>query len=106
MHATVAITEQYTLEKVVQAENGAAVRLSIHLPRLESDSADAARINAELARYYENDVQEYADCPAAADPDSWDLSIEMNWEASWYDDCVSLVVSSYYGGTDAPFCQG
>lgn len=46
MHATVAITEQYTLEKVVQAENGAAVRLNIHLPRLESDSADAARINA------------------------------------------------------------
>ena len=35
MHATVAITELYTLEKVVQAANGAAVRLNIHLPRLE-----------------------------------------------------------------------
>ena len=46
MHATVTITEQYTLEKVVQAENGGKVRLNIHLPRLESDSADAARINA------------------------------------------------------------
>lgn len=43
MHATAAITEQYTLEKVVQAENGAAVRLNIHLPQLECDSADAAR---------------------------------------------------------------
>ena len=61
MHATAAITEQYTLEKVVQAENGGTVRLNIHLPRLESDSADAARINAEIARYYEYDVQEYAD---------------------------------------------
>ena len=50
MHATAAITEQYTLEKVVQAENGGKVRLNIHLPRLESDSADAARINAEIAR--------------------------------------------------------
>ena len=106
MHATVMITEQYTLEKVVQAENGGKVRLNIHLPRLESDSADAARINAEIAQLYEYDVQEYADCPAAADPDVWDFSIEMNWNASWYGDCVSLVVSSYYGGTDAPFHWG
>ena len=106
MHATAAITEQYTLEKVVQAENGGKVRLNIHLPRLESDSADAARINAEIARLYEYDVQEYADCPAAADPDVWDICIEMNWNASWYGDCVSLVVSSCYGGTDAPFYQG
>ena len=106
MHATVMITEQYTLEKVVQAENGGKVRLNIHLPRLESDSADAARINAEITQLYEYDVQEYADCPAAADPDVWDFSIEMNWNASWYDDCVSLVVSSDYGGTDAPFYDG
>ena len=106
MHATAAITEQYTLEKVVQAENGGKVRLNIHLPRLESDSADAARINAEIARLYEYDVQEYADCPAAADPDVWDFCMEMKWNASWYDDCVSLVVSSDYGGTDAPFHQG
>ena len=106
MHATVMITEQYTLEKVVQAENGGKVRLNIHLPRLESDSADAARINAEIAQLYEYDVQEYADCPAAADPDSWDICIEMNWNASWYGDCVSLVVSSCYGGTDAPFHWG
>ena len=42
MHATTFITEQYALEKVVQAENGAIVRLNIHIPRLESDSADAA----------------------------------------------------------------
>lgn len=42
MHATTFITEQHTLEKVVQAENGAIVRLNIHIPRLESDSADAA----------------------------------------------------------------
>ena len=106
MHATAAITEQYTLEKVVQAENGGTVRLNIHLPRLESDSADAARINAEIARLYEYDVQEYVDCPEAADPDVWDICIEMNWNASWYGDCVSLVVSSSYGGTDAPFYDG
>ena len=47
------------------------------------------------AQLYEYDVQEYANCPAAADPDVWDFSIEMNWNASWYDDCVSLVAVSY-----------
>ena len=41
-----------------------------------------------------------------ADPESWDICIEMNWNASWYGDCVSLVVSSCYGGTDAPFHNG
>ena len=106
MHATVAITEAYTVEKVVKAENGGKVRLNIHLPRLESDSTDAARINAEIAQLYEYDVQEYADCPEAADPESWDICMEMNWNASWYGDCVSLVVSSYYGGTDDPFQWG
>lgn len=106
MHATVMITEQYTLEKVVQAENGGKVRLNIHLPRLESDSADAARINTEITQLYEYDVQEYADCPEAADPDVWDFCMEMKWNASWYGDCVSLVVSSDYGGTDAPFHWG
>ena len=114
MHATVMITEQYTLEKVVQAENGGTIRLNIHLPRLESDSADAARINAEIAQLYEYDVQEYADCPAAADPDVWDICIEMNWNASWYGDCVSLVVRShdydeapwYYSGWCFDFATG
>ena len=106
MHATAAITEQYTLEKVVQAENGGKVRLNIHLPRLESDSADAARINAEIAQLYEYDVQEYADCPAAADPESWDICIEMNWNASWYGDCVSLVMFRYDGGTAPGYSRG
>ena len=114
MHATAAITEQYTLEKVVQAENGGTVRLNIHLPRLESDSADAARINAEIAQYYEYDVQEYADCPEAADPESWDICIEMNWNASWYGDCVSLVMRIhdydegpwYYSGWCFDFATG
>ena len=68
MHATAAITEQYTLEKVVQAENGGKVRLNIHLPRLESDSADAARaeqaILKELADLCTGPItdEEFEDC--------------------------------------------
>ena len=34
------------------------------------------------------------------------VGVIFNWSASWYGDCVSLVVSSCYGGTDAPFYQG
>ena len=107
MHATAAITEQYTLEKVVQAENGGTVRLNIHLPRLESDSADAARINAETRPATTNTMCRSTPT-ARRQPTrmSWDICIEMNWNASWYGDCVSLVVSSCYGGTDAPFHNG
>ncbi len=49
------------LKRWCRRENGGKVRLNIHLPRLESDSADAAR--------------------EATDPDVWDICIEMNWNA-------------------------
>ena len=85
MHATVMITEQYTLEKVVQAENRGKVRLNIHLPRLESDSPDAARINQELwemgAPYLEQD------------PNAILEKCFYTWDATWYGDCVSIVVT-------------
>ena len=85
MHATVTITEQYTLEKVVQAENRGKVRLNIHLPRLESDSPDAARINQELwemgAPYLEQD------------PNAILEKCFYTWDATWYGDCVSIVVT-------------
>ena len=85
MHATAAITEQYTLEKVVQAENRGKVRLNIHLPRLESDSPDAARINQELwemgAPYLEQD------------PNAILEKCFYTWDATWYGDCVSIVVT-------------
>lgn len=32
--------------------------------------------------------------------------IYIDWDAYWYGDCVSLVVSSYYGGTDPIYSQG
>ena len=67
------ITEQISLEKQCSA---GYTTISVHLPKLESDSADAARINAEIARYYEYGVQEYVDRPEAADPAVWDFSIE------------------------------
>lgn len=76
------ITEQISLEK--QCDIGYTT-ISVHLPKLESDSADAARINQELwemgAPYLEQD------------PNAILEKCFYTWEATWYGDCVSIVVT-------------
>lgn len=76
------ITEQITLEKQCSA---GYTTISVHLPKLESDSADAARINQELwemgAPYLEQD------------PNAILAAGFYTWDATWYGDCVSIVVS-------------
>ena len=77
------ITEQFTLEKTVRDEYGITQKLTIHVPQLECDSPEIE-----------------------PQQDEWCPETYINWDAYWYGDCVSLVVSSCYGGTDAPFYQG
>ena len=76
------ITEQISLEK--QCDMGYTT-ISVHLPKLESDSADAARINQELwemgAPYLEQD------------PNAILEKCFYTWDATWYGDCVSIVVT-------------
>lgn len=76
------ITEQIALEKQCSA---GYTTISVHLPRLESDSPDAARINRELwemgAPYLEQD------------PNAILEKCFYTWDATWYGDCVSIVVS-------------
>ena len=76
------ITEQISLEK--QCDMGYTT-ISVHLPKLESDSADAARINQELwemgAPYLEQD------------PNAILAAGFYTWDATWYGDCVSIVVT-------------
>ena len=76
------ITEQISLEKQCSA---GYTTISVHLPKLESDSADAARINQELwemgAPYLEQD------------PNAILAAGCYTWDATWYGDCVSIVVS-------------
>lgn len=76
------ITEQISLEKQCSAGYTA---ISVHLPKLESDSADAARINQELwemgAPYLEQD------------PNAILAAGFYTWDATWYGDCVSIVVT-------------
>ena len=76
------ITEQISLEK--QCDMGYTT-ISVHLPKLESDSADAARINQELwemgAPYLERD------------PNAILEKCFYTWDATWYGDCVSIVVT-------------
>ena len=101
------ITEQFTLEKTVRNEWGSAQKLTIHVPQLVCDSPDAEYINNELAARYAAEYRDYESYPQAeVSQDEWCPQTYIDWDAYWYGDCVSLVVRSYYGGTDPIYSQG
>ena len=107
------ITDQYTLEKNVSGVWGEdegqyiSVHVSVHVPQLECGSPDAEYINDELAARYAAEYRDYESYPQAeVSQDEWCPRIYIDWDAYWYGDCVSLVVSSYYGGTDPIYSQG
>ena len=93
------ITDQYTLEKNVSGVWGeeAVQCISVHVPKLECDSPDAAYINDELNAIYAADFREYENYEEAGQPGS--ELIGVGWDDWWYGDCVSLVVRSRYDGT-------
>ena len=101
------IMEQFTLEKTVRNEWGSAQKLTIHVPQLVCDSPDAEYINNELAAMYAAEYRDYESYPQAeVSQDEWCPQIYIDWDAYWYGDCVSLVVRSYYGGTDPGYSRG
>ena len=93
------ITDQYTLEKNVSGVWGeeAVQCISVHVPKLECNSPDAASINEELNAIYAADFREFEAYEEARQPGS--ELIGVGWDDWWYGDCVSLVVRSRYGGT-------
>ena len=95
------ITDQFTLEKNVSGVWGedAVQYISVHVPRLECDSPDAASINDELNAIYGADFREFENSEEAGQPGGEYPQIGVGWDAYWYGDCVSLVVRSRYGGT-------
>lgn len=95
------ITDQYTLEKNVSGVWGeeAVQCISVHVPKLECDSPDAAYINDELNTIYAADFREFENSEEAGQPGGEYPQIGVGWDAYWYGDCVSLVVHSRYGGT-------
>ena len=99
------ITDQYTLEKNVsgvwEEDTGEliSVHVSVHVPKLECDSPDAASINEALNAIYAADFREYEAYEEAGQPGGEYPQIGVGWDAYWYGDCVSLVVRSRYGGT-------
>ena len=95
------ITDQYTLEKNVSGVWGeeAVQCISVHVPKLECDSPDAAYINDELNAIYAADFREFENSEEAGQPGGEYPQIGVGWDAYWYGDCVSLVVRSRYGGT-------
>jgi hypothetical protein len=95
------ITDQYTLEKNVSGVWGeeAVQCISVHVPKLECDSPDAAYINGELNAIYAADFREFENSEEAELPGGEYPQIGVGWDDWWYGDCVSLVVRSRYGGT-------
>ena len=95
------ITDQFTLEKNVSGVWGeeAVQCISVHVPKLECDSPDAAYINDELNAIYAADFREFENSEEAGQPDGEAPLIGVGWDDWWYGDCVSLVVRSRYGGT-------
>ena len=95
------ITDQYTLEKNVSGVWGeeAVQCISVHVPKLECDSQDAAYINDELNAIYAADFREFENSEEAGQPGGEYPQIGVGWDDWWYGDCVSLVVRSRYGGT-------
>ena len=109
------ITDQWSLEKTVRGEMIGVMKLSIHVPQLVCDSPDAAALNEELAAMYAAEYKDYESDPDAEVPQGEECSqTEINWDAYWYGDCVSLVMRIhdyedapwYYSGWCFDFATG
>ena len=109
------ITDQWSLEKTVRGEMIGVQKLSIHVPQFVCDSPDAAALNEELAAMYAAEYMDYESYPDAEVPQGEKCSqTEINWDAYWYGDCVSLVMRShdyedapwYYSGWCFDFATG
>ena len=109
------ITDQWSFEKTVRGEMIGVMKLSIHVPQLVCDSPDAAALNDELAAMYAAEYMDYESYPDAEVPQGEECSqTEINWDAYWYGDCVSLVMRShdyddapwYYSGWCFDFATG
>ena len=101
------ITDQWSLEKTVRGEMIGVMKLSIHVPQLVCDSPDAAALNEELAAMYAAEYMDYESDPDAEVPQGEECpQTEINWDAYWYGDCVSLVMFRYDGGSDPIYSQG
>ena len=109
------ITDQWSLEKTVRGEMIGVMKLNIHVPQLVCDSPDAAALNEELADMYAAEYKIYEDDPDAEVPQGEECSqTEINWDAYWYGDCVSLVMRIhdydegpwYYSGWCFDFATG
>ena len=102
------ITDQFTLEKNVSGVWGeeAVQCISVHVPKLECDSPDAAYINDELNAIYAADFREFENSEEAGQPGGEYPQIGVGWDAYWYGDCVSLVMCDRSGGTAPWFYSG
>ena len=100
------IREQLSVEKVVGSGGEYAEQVSIHLPELECDSADAAAINEELRQCYAEPNAYYIEAQGLESWNQLQPGVVIDWDAYWYGDCVSIVVNSCYSSMEPTHYKG
>lgn len=78
----------------------------MEVPRINSASADAARINARLAQCYVEPCKPCLEYPALENGTPWDEVRSVGYYQYWYGDCLSLVMNVYFSADSSQKGQG
>lgn len=89
------LSELYSEEGEYTDENGNTLSYYYHVPRLESETAVAAALNAEIADEYGTIVQEQKTMMAAR---ASLTCLRVSWESYWNGSLLCLVVTSVMDG--------
>lgn len=89
------LSELYSEEGEYTDEHGNTLSYSYHVPRLESETAVAAALNAEIAEEYGTIVQEQKTMMAAR---ASLTCLRVSWKSYWNGSLLCLVVTSVMDG--------
>ena len=100
------VTNQWEINKNLQDPAGKVLCLNMEVPRINSASADAARINARLAQCYVEPCKPCLEYPALENGTPWDEVRSVGYYQYWYGDCLSLVMNVYFSADSSQKGQG
>lgn len=100
------VTNQWEIHKNLQDPAGKVLCLNMEVPRINSASADAARINARLAQCYVEPCKPCLEYPALENGTPWDEVRSVGYYQYWYGDCLSLVMNVYFSADSSQKGQG
>ena len=100
------VTNQWEINKNLRDPAGRVLCLNMEVPRINSTSADAARINARLAQCYVEPCKPCLEYPALENGTPWDEVRSVGYYQYWYGDCLSLVMNVYFSADSSQKGQG